>query len=162
MHPTRRREAAPGRRNQSMTEGRGLSIFEDEPEDSGESQRQETAADDPTVVIPVGARNTPGGTPSAADDTSSAQRRDATRTQAIPVAKAEEADKPPAKGAETEHPPAPATSTAPAPATSTAPPQAPAAPARVIPATVTPARQSLASRASSPVATGSAFPVVRR
>jgi len=90
-----------------MTEGRGLSIFEDEPEDTGESQRQETAADDPTVVIPVGARNTPRGAPSAADDTSSGQRRDATRTQAIPVAKAEEADKPPAKGAETEHPPAP-------------------------------------------------------
>ncbi len=82
-----------------MTEGRGLSIFDDEPEDSGESQRQETAADDPTVVIPVGARKTPQGAPSAADDTSSGQRRsDATRTQAIPVAKADEADRVPRHG----------------------------------------------------------------
>ena len=61
MHPNRGLEAAPGRRNQRMTEGRGLSIFDDEPEDSGESQRQETAADDPTVAIPVGARNTSRG-----------------------------------------------------------------------------------------------------
>ena len=139
-----------------MTEGRGLSIFEDEPEDSGESQRQETAADDPTVVIPVGARNTPQGAPAAAGDTSSGQRRDATRTQAIPVAKADEADRVPRQagrdGAPRRH----------RRGHSTAPPQPPEPPARVIPATATPARQSTAGRASSPVAPGSAFPVVRR
>ena len=90
-----------------MTEGRGLSIFDDEPEDSGESQRRETAADDPTVVIPVGARNTPKGAPAASGDTSSARRRDATRTQAIPVAKAVEAAESPTRRTDTE--PAPAT-----------------------------------------------------
>ena len=74
-----------------MTEGRGLSIFDDEPEESGESQRRETAADEPTVVIPVGAGKSTKGAPSAPDDTSSARRHsDATRTQAIPAAKADE------------------------------------------------------------------------
>ena len=109
-------------------------------------------------MIPVGARNTPQGATAASGDTSSGQRRDATRTQTIPVAKVVEATESPTRRTDTE--PAPATSVA--PPQPPEPPEQPEQPARVIPATAAPARQSTAGRASSPVAPGSAFPVVRR
>ena len=90
------------------------------------------------------------------DDNGNDDRDDA--TQVIPVAKVVEATESPTRRTDTE--PAPATSVA--PPQPPEPPEQPEQPARVIPATAAPARQSTAGRASSPVAPGSAFPVVRR